>query len=462
MTLCPPPELLTDRYQLTMAASYLAQGTASDRVAFELFVRELPRDRGYLVAAGLETAERYLRELHFSDSSLDYLERSGTCAGPLLDELRELHFDDSSLDYLERSGTCSGPLLDELRRLRFDGDLDAMPEGTVAHATEPLLRIEGPRLVCQLVESYLLNQVNFQTLIATKAARIVQAAAGRPVFDFGFRRAHGGEAGVLAARCAYIGGAVATATVAAGMQWGIPTTGTMAHSYVMGFPTELDAFCAFLRDQPSHPTLLIDTYETISGARIAAEAAQLTGVTPSAVRLDSGDLDALSRQVRAVLDAAGLTATQIVCSGDLDEYRIAELVAAGAPLDGFGAGTRLVTGGDDPALGGVYKLVESAGRPVMKRSARKATLPGRHQVFRSASGDVIGLVDEPLAGKPLLEPVLREGRRVCDQPSLDAIRDRAAAELALLPEAVRALRDPATVPPTNSPALDALRTELSS
>jgi nicotinate phosphoribosyltransferase len=417
MTLCPPPELLTDRYQLTMAASYLAQGTASDRVAFELFVRELPRDRGYLVAAGLETAERYLRELHFDDSSLDYLERSG---------------------------------------------LDAMPEGTVAHATEPLLRIEGPRLVCQLVESYLLNQVNFQTLIATKAARIVQAAAGRPVFDFGFRRAHGGEAGMLAARCAYIGGAVATATVAAGMQWGIPTTGTMAHSYVMGFPTELDAFCAFLRDQPSRPTLLIDTYETISGARIAAEAAQLTGVTPSAVRLDSGDLDALSRQVRAVLDAAGLTATQIVCSGDLDEYRIAELVAAGAPLDGFGAGTRLVTGGDDPALGGVYKLVESAGRPVMKRSSHKATLPGRHQVFRSASGDVIGLVDEPLAGKPLLEPVLREGRRVCDQPSLDAIRDRAAAELALLPEAVRALRDPATVPPTNSPALDALRTELSS
>ena len=433
MTLCPPPELLTDRYQLTMAGSYLAQGTASDRVAFELFVRELPRDRGYLVAAGLETAERYLRELHF---------------------------DDSSLDYLERSGTCSGPLLDELRALRFDGDLDAMPEGTVAHATEPLLRIEGPRLVCQLVESYLLNQVNFQTLIATKAARIVQAAAGRPVFDFGFRRAHGGEAGVLAARCAYIGGAVATATVAAGMQWGIPTTGTMAHSYVMGFPTELDAFCAFLRDQPSRPTLLIDTYETISGARIAAEAAQLTGVTPSAVRLDSGDLDALSRQVRAVLDAAGLTTTQIVCSGDLDEYRIAALAAA--PIDRYLLGTRLVTGSGAPTAELVYKLVESAGRPVMKRSSRKATLPGRHQVFRSASGDVIGLIDEPLDGRPLLEPVLREGRRVCDPPSLDAIRERAAAELALLPEAVRALRDPATVPPTNSPAVDALRTELSS
>ena len=434
MTLCPPPELLTDRYQLTMAASYLAQGTASDRVAFELFVRELPRDRGYLVAAGLETAERYLRELHF---------------------------DDSSLDYLERSGTCSGPLLDELRRLRFDGDLDAMPEGTVAHATEPLLRIEGPRLVCQLVESYLLNQVNFQTLIATKAARIVQAAAGRPVFDFGFRRAHGGEAGVLAARCAYIGGAVATATVAAGMQWGIPTTGTMAHSYVMGFPTELDAFCAFLRDQPSRPTLLIDTYETISGARIAAEAAQLTGVTPSAVRLDSGDLDALSRQVRAVLDAAGLTATQIVCSGDLDEYRIAKLLAAGAPIDGFGVGTALTTSNDAAALGGVYKLVESDGRPVMKAAGTKSNLPGRHQVFRTVAGDVIGLVGEDVVGQPLLQPVIRDGALVEPLPSLGEIRDRAAAQIAALPERVRALRDPDTQPPRHSPRLAALEEELS-
>ena len=434
MTLCPPPELLTDRYQLTMAASYLAQGTASDRVAFELFVRELPRDRGYLVAAGLETADRYLRELHFDDSSLDYLERSGTCAGPLLDELRDL---------------------------RFDGDLDAMPEGTVAHATEPLLRIEGPRLVCQLVESYLLNQVNFQTLIATKAARIVQAAAGRPVFDFGFRRAHGGEAGVLAARCAYIGGAVATATVAAGMQWGIPTTGTMAHSYVMGFPTELDAFCAFLRDQPSRPTLLIDTYETISGARIAAEAAQLTGVTPSAVRLDSGDLDALSRQVRAVLDAAGLTATQIVCSGDLDEYRIAKLLAAGAPIDGFGVGTALTTSNDAAALGGVYKLVESDGRPVMKAAGTKSNLPGRHQVFRTVAGDIIGLVGEDVVGRPLLQSIIRDGALVAPLPSLGEIRDRAAAQITALPERVRALRDPETQQPRHSPRLAALEEELS-
>ena len=302
--------------------------------------------------------------------------------------------------------------------------------------------------------------MNFQTLIATKAARIVQAAAGRPVVDFGFRRAHGGEAGVLAARSAYIGGVIATATVAAGYEWGIPTTGTMSHSYVMGFPSELDAYCAFLRDQPERPTLLIDTYETIGGAGLVVEAARATGVEPAAVRLDSGDVDELARQVRSVLDEAGMDATAIFCSGDLDEYRIAQLVKDGAPIDGFGAGTRLVTGGDVSALGGVYKLVESAGRPVMKRSSRKATLPGRHQVFRSQDGDVIGLVDEQLEGAPLLRPVMRGGRRVGEPPSLNDVRDRAAAELAAQPERVRALRDPATVRPSLSAAVEALRGEL--
>ncbi|HET6849092.1 MAG TPA: nicotinate phosphoribosyltransferase [Gaiellales bacterium] len=430
---CVPPELLTDRYQLAMAASYLAQGRADDRVAFELFVRELPEQRGYLLTAGLETALRYLEDLHF---------------------------DGDSLEYLERSHTCERPLLDVLAGVRFEGDIDAMPEGTVAFANEPILRIEGPRLVCQLAESFLLNLINFQTLIATKAARIVQAAAGRPVVDFGFRRAHGGEAGVLAARSSYIGGVIATATVAAGYEWGIPTTGTMSHSYVMGFPSELDAYCAFLRDQPVRPTLLIDTYETIHGARLAAQAASTTGIAPAAVRLDSGDVDELSREVRAVLDEAGLDATGIFCSGDLDEYRIAELVGRGAPIDGFGAGTRLVTGGDVSALGGVYKLVESAGRPVMKRSSRKATLPGRHQVFRSEAGDVIGLAGEPLDGTPLLQPVMRDGGRPAEAPPLDDIRDRARTEVAAQPERVRALRDPATVRPSLSAAVEALRSEL--
>jgi nicotinate phosphoribosyltransferase len=430
---CVPPELLTDRYQLAMSASYLAQGRAYDRVAFELFVRELPQHRGYLLTAGLETALRYLEDLHF---------------------------DQDSLGYLERSHTCDGPLLEALAAIRFEGDVDAMPEGTVAFANEPLLRVDGPRLVCQLAESFLLNLVNFQTLIATKAARIVQAAAGRPVVDFGFRRAHGGEAGVLAARSAYIGGVIATATVAAGYEWGIPTTGTMSHSYVMGFASELDAYCAFLRDQPVRPTLLIDTYETVEGARLAAEATRITGIEPAAVRLDSGDVDELSREVRAVLDGAGLDATGIFCSGDLDEYRIAELVGNGAPIDGFGAGTRLVTGGDVSALGGVYKLVESAGRPVMKRSSRKATLPGRHQVFRSDAGDTIGLAEELLDGTPLLQPAMRGGRRVGEAPSLNEVRDLARAELSAQPEPVRALRDPATVRPALSRAVDELRDEL--
>jgi len=345
---CVPPELLTDRYQLAMAASYVAQGRADDRVAFELFVRELPEDRGYLLTAGLETVVRYLEDLHFGADSLDYL---------------------------ERSHTCQQPLLDVLAGVRFEGDIDAMPEGTVAFANEPLLRVEGPRLVCQLAESFLLNLVNFQTLIATKAARIVQAAAGRPVVDFGFRRAHGGEAGVLAARSAYIGGVIATATVAAGYEWGIPTTGTMSHSYVMGFPSELDAYCAFLRDQPERPTLLIDTYETIGGAGLVVEAARATGVEPAAVRLDSGDVDELARQVRSVLDEAGMDATAIFCSGDLDEYRIAQLVKDGAPIDGFGAGTRLVTGGDVSAL---------SARPARPRCRDATRCSGRRTATSSA------------------------------------------------------------------------------
>ena len=428
-----PRELLTDRYQLSMAASYLAEGTADDRTAFELFVRELPRDRGYLVAAGLELALGHLTELRFAAGSLQYLAASGTCPPPLIEHLREF---------------------------RFDGDVDAVAEGTAVFAGEPLVRVEGTRIACQLVESALLNLVNFQTLIATKAARIVGAAGGRPVVDFGFRRAHGGEAGVLAARSAYIGGAAATATVAAGFAWGIPTTGTMAHSYVMGFRSELDAFCAFLNDQPGGATLLIDTYDTENGARLAAEAARVTGITPQAVRLDSGDVEALSWRVRAILDEEGLADTGILGSGDLDEYSIDRMVTAGAPIDGFGAGTRLVTGGDVAALGGVYKLVESAGRPVMKTSHSKATLPGRHQVFRGEDGDVIGLADEQLPGRPLLEAALRGGARVADPEPLERIRERTATELAALPDRVRALRDPATVRAALSPRLRALRDSL--
>ncbi len=276
MTQGLPLPLLTDEYELAMADSYLAQGMAEMTGAFELSVRRLPPQRGYLIAAGLERA-------------VDYLTR--------------LRFDEDALAHLRRNRIVSDALIDHLRDLRFRGSLDAVAEGVAVFAGEPLLRVEGDLITCQIAETYLLNQVTYSTMVATKAARIVDAAAGRPVVDFGLRRAHGADAGLLAARSAYIGGVTATATVEAGRLWGIPTTGTMAHSYVLAFTSELDAFCAFLRDHPDRSTLVIDTHDALSGARNAVAAAGLTGVTPQAVRIDSGDLEELSLGVRLVLDA---------------------------------------------------------------------------------------------------------------------------------------------------------------
>jgi nicotinate phosphoribosyltransferase len=433
MIAAAPNELLVDEYELAMADSYVAEGKDRLPVAFELFARELPPNRGYLVAAGLERAVEVLTELRFADESLDYL---------------------------ERARICSPQLLERLRAVEFTGDLAAVAEGTVVHAREPILRVEGDLLTCQLVETLLLNQVNFQTLIATKASRIAAAAAGRPVVDFGFRRAHGADAGVLAARAAYIGGCVATATVAAGYLYGVPTTGTMAHSYILSFPTDVEAFVAFLRHHPHRSTLLVDTHDPITGTHAAVAASRETGIVPQAVRLDSGDLVRLTCEVRAVLDEGGLRETQIVCSGDLDEYRIADVLAAGASIDGFGVGTALTTSSDAPALGGVYKLVESNGSGVMKARGPKSNLPGRHQVFRGDDGDVIGLADEELPGRPLLEPVIEAGRRLGEEPRIDEARDRAAAEVAALPEGVRALRDPVTLPPRLSARLCALEEDL--
>ncbi|HYX87591.1 MAG TPA: nicotinate phosphoribosyltransferase [Gaiellales bacterium] len=434
MIAAAPTELLVDEYQLAMADSYLAQGIADCPVSFELFVRTLPPNRGYLIAAGLERAVEFLTGLGFGADALAYLERAEICSPALVRRLAEAS---------------------------FTGDVWAVPEGTVVHADEPIVRVEGDLLTSQLAETLLLNQVNFQTLIATKASRVVTAAGGRPVVDFGFRRAHGADAGLLAARAAYIGGCSATATVAAGYRWGIPTTGTMAHSYVLSFPSEEEAFAAFLADHPDRSTLLVDTRDAVAGAQAAVAAARRLGTTPQAVRLDSGDLVRLTREVRGVLDTGGLGETRIVCSGDLDEYRIADLLAAGAPIDAFGVGTALTTSSDAPALGGVYKLVEANGKPVMKAAGAKSNLPGRHQVFRDASGgDVIGLDGEELSGDALLQPVLRSGKPVGSPPPLAAARDRAAAEVAALPAGVRALRDPDTLPPRLSPRLLALKEEL--
>lgn len=429
-----------DEYELTMAQSFLRHGETW-RAAFELSVRHLPRNRGYLVAAGLGTA-------------LDYLEG--------------LRFEEDELEWLATRGIYGRPFIEHLRALRFTGDVDAIPEGTPIGAGEPLLRVVAPRVQATLVESALLAITNHQTTVATKTARIVGAAAGRPVLDFSLRRLHGPDAGVGVARAAWIAGVAGTATVVAGRVLGIPTTGTMAHQYVLAFGEdgEQAAFEQFLRDYPGRAYLLVDTYETLRGAERAIAASHATGVELAGVRLDSGDLAALSRDVRELLDAAGLPRAQIVASNDLDEWSIDALVRGGAPIDVFGVGTSLGTSSDAPALGGVYKLVAQEDRatgelrPVMKRSPEKVSDPGIHQVWRSDDGDVIGLATDSLPGTPLLTPVMRDGARVGEPEPLEAARERCRALLPRLPERVRRLTDPEPLTVRSSRRLVDLRREL--
>jgi len=408
----PETCLLTDQYELAMAASYLRQGM-NEPAVFELFVRHLPPHRDWLLVAGL---------------------------GPALALVEAMRFGDADLGYLRRLGFAR-EFLDHLAGFRFSGRIDAMPEGTVAFAGEPLLRVTAPRIEAQLIETLLLNQINFQTAIATKAARLVLAAADSAVVDFSPRRDHGVDAAMKAARAAAIAGAAGTSNVAAAKRYGLTPVGTMAHSYVMSFRTELDAFRAFMRDTPENAVMLVDTYDTVQGVRRAIAAARETGVPLKGVRLDSGDRLALSRAARTLLDRAGMGDAAIVVSGDLEERQIAELVAAGAPVDVWGVGTDLGTSRDSPTVGGVYKLVadrrDGAWRPVAKRSPDKATLPGPKQVFRHIAGgvmreDVLAVEGERLLGRPLLEPVMRDGRAELTD-SLDALRTRSAGELRALP-----------------------------
>jgi nicotinate phosphoribosyltransferase len=416
--------LLTDQYELTMAASYLRRGM-NEPAVFELFVRELPGDRRWLLTAGLGPALSLVRDLRFGGEELAYLERQG--------------FGDELLAYLEA--------------FRFSGDVDAMPEGTVAFAGEPLVRVTAPRIEAQLLETLLLNQINFQTAIATKAARIALAAGGgrasggARVVDFSPRRDHGIDAAMKAARCARIAGAEGTSCMAAAMRYGLRPVGTMAHSYVLSFASEEESFRAFLEDNPSNAVLLVDTFDTLAGVANAISASRATGVPLMGVRLDSGDLLTLSREARRLLDAAGMGAARIVASGDLEERQIARLVAAGAPIDTFGVGTDLGTSRDAPALGGVYKLVadQPAGwagwRPTAKRSAGKATLPWPKQVFRRhaggvMAGDTVTRADRTAPGIPLLVPAMRGGTVVLAEP-LETIRERAARSLDALPAALR-------------------------
>jgi nicotinate phosphoribosyltransferase len=412
--------LLTDLYELSMLEAYAAHGMAETAV-FELFVRRLPPERGFLVAAGLEQAVELLETMCIT-----------------ADELA----------WLRGSGMFSSDFVDSLADLRFTGDLDAMPEGTVFFPDEPVLRVTAPLPQAQLLETRLINLMHFQTIIASKAARMVLAAPGKQLVDFGLRRAHGAEAGLLAARASYLAGFAGTATVLAGRDFGIPLVGTMAHSFVQAHDNEAIAFERFARVRPNALTLLIDTYDTERGAAIVAAIAPrlaAEGITINAVRLDSGDLAAHARAVRTILDSAGSQSIRIFASGGLDEHSLRALCHAHAPIDGFGIGTSLTTSSDAPALDCAYKLQEYAGRPRRKRSEGKATWPGRKQVYRrhhadgTITGDVVALISEPVNGEPLLQPAMRNGKRVAGLPSLAEARCHAASCLARLPDALRRL-----------------------
>jgi len=434
--------LATDLYQLTMAAAYHAN-RRNERASFELFVRRLPKDRSYLVVAGLEQALDYLQNLSFDADEVEYLRGLPVFA----------HVSHEFFDYLAG--------------FRFSGDVWAMPEGTVAFAGEPLVRVTAPLIEAQIVETFLLTTINFQTMIATKASRVVEAARGRSVIEFGARRCHSFGAALYAARAAFIGGCAGTSNVEAGRRFGLPLFGTTAHSWTMAFEREIDAFRAYNEVFPDGATLLLDTYDVINAAHLATE----FGPALRAVRLDSGDLVEQAKQVRTILNEAGMQQTKILASGDLNEYRIAELLAAGAPIDSFGVGTDLSTSRDAPALGGVYKLVEvempDRIEPKMKLSRDKVTYPYRKQVWRESgvegefTGDTIAAADESQrAGNPLLARVMRNGEMMDAPPRLNGIRERASGQLSKLAPRFKSLANAEIYPVCYSPELERRRAEL--
>lgn len=420
------PPLLTDLYQLTMLAGYFEQRMTGTAV-FEFFVRRLPPGRNFLLAAGLE-------------QSIEFLETFQFAAG--------------DLEWLAATGRFHPEFVDSLGRMRFTGDVDAIPEGTVCFPNEPLMRVTAPLPEAQYVETRLVNLLQFQTLIASKAARCVLSAPGRLLVDFGLRRAHGAEAGLLSARASYLAGFGGTSDVEAGRLFDIPLYGTMAHSFVQAHADESGAFEHFARANPNDVVLLLDTFDTEAAAeKVVALAPRLKAdrIPIKGVRLDSGDLAEHARRVRRILDDGGLHGAHIFASGNLDEFKLADLTCARAPIDGFGVGTRMNTSADAPYFDCAYKLVEYDGRPCRKRSEGKATLPGRKQVRRRLDsrgrllGDVVCLTSEEAEAGGLLVPVMRGGRRAGAPCSLVESRDRAARELERLPDALRAL-DPAPVP----------------
>ena len=433
--------LLTDLYQLNMLQAYLEHGVTSTAV-FEFFVRDVPAGRNFLIAAGQEPAFDYLENLRFSEDDLAWL---------------------------ASSGRFSKQVIDYLRGFRFTGAVNAMPEGTVFFASEPMLQVTAPLPMAQLVESRLINLLQFQTLIASKAARMVLAAPGKLLVDFGLRRAHGAEAGVMAARASYLVGFAGTATVMAGKLYGLPLYGTMAHSFIEAWDDEATAFEAFARARPDNLVFLLDTYDTLAAARkVVALAPRLraAGITIRAVRLDSGDLAQLAKGVRHILDAGGLNEVSVFASGGLDEDEIARLLATGAPIGGFGIGTSLTTSFDRPALDCAYKLQEYGAVARRKYSSGKATWPGRKQVWRRfradgrMAGDTISLADDRQEGEPLLGPAMWEGRRIGPAQTLAQGRERVVRELARLPDALRRLDRAEPYPVAVGDALTRLAAEV--
>ena len=420
--------LLTDLYELTMAAGYLQTGFEG-RATFELFVRHLPDHRNYLVAAGLEQALEFLENVRFEPAEIDFLRRHRVFR----------HVRPDFFAYLAK--------------FRFTGDVWAMPEGTLVFPGEPLLRVSGPIIEGQILETYLLATLSYQTMVASKAARVVTAAQGRQIVDFGARRAHGSQASLLAARAAAIGGCQGTSNVLAGQQFAMDTYGTQAHSWVMAHEGEAEAFRNFLDAFPDDAVLLLDTYDV----RNALKEVLAMGRKPAGVRLDSGDLVKDSRWVRRELDRAGWKDVKVFASGDLDESKIASLLGKGAAIDAFGVGTALATPGDAPQLSMIYKLVEVERGGKIREAAKlthaKATYPGRKQVYRYAGrngeyqGDRIALESEPFSGgRPLLVEVMRDGRRMAPAEPIRALRERCADGLAHLPRPLRRIRGRAKYP----------------
>jgi nicotinate phosphoribosyltransferase len=434
--------LLTDLYEATMLQAYFSRGM-NETAVFEFFVRRLPDERNFLMAAGLAQVIAYLTALHF---------------------------DEEDLGWLRASGKFTAPFIDSLRDFRFSGDVDALAEGTLFFADEPVLRITAPLREAQFVESRVINLLHYQTLIASKAARSVIAAEGARLIDFGLRRAHGAEAALLSARASYIAGFDGTATMLAAPLFGIPVFGTMAHSFIQAHEHESDAFAGFARAFPDNATLLIDTYDTEAGAqqvvRLAQRLGEKEGIRIKGVRIDSGDLAELARRVRRILDAGGCGDTTIFASGNLDEYALQALRRGGAPINGFGVGTRMNTSADAPYLDCAYKLVQYAGQARRKRSARKATWPGSKQVFRrydahgAMCGDTLALQEETLPGDALLQPVMRGGMLLYPLPALSDIRARARAQLSALPKPLHALSRAPAYPVTVSDALQDLARQV--